>query len=123
MNNFFAYKFFSLLFKWSLVYFLVLIVMEDLKPTVVVSHFSPHWFLLLSLLSGLFLFFFPQADILNRQKSDWRWFDYLLVLFLGLIGMITVKISLFTDGVGSWIASLLVGVFISLFSWLLSKRL
>jgi len=122
MHNYFVYKIFSLLFKWSLVYFLVLIIMEDLKPTIVVSHFSPHWFLLISLITGLLLFLFPQADILNKQRPEWRWFDYLIVLFLGILGMVAVGVSLSGGGVGRWMISLLAGILIILSSLLLAKR-
>ncbi len=123
MRNYFVYKLFSLLFKWSLIYFLVLIVLEDLKPTTVTSHFSPHWFLLLALIMGILLFFFPQADILNKQRSGWRWFDYLLVIAAGIVATAVIGINLDGSNISKWFIALLVGVFIALISFQLARRI
>ena len=123
MHNYFVYKLFSLLFKWSLVYFLVLILLEDLKPTIVTSHFSPHWFLLLALIMGLLLFFFPQADMLNKQRPEWRWFDYLLVIAVGIVATVVVGVSLDGSNIGKWFISLVAGMFVALISFQLARRI
>jgi len=43
------------IWKWSLIYFLVLLFLEDLKHSLVSAHFLPHWFLLPLGISGVIL--------------------------------------------------------------------
>ncbi len=54
----YIYKLSNVILKWSLVYMIVLFFLEDLKPFLVSTVFSPHWILLILVISlvGVLIF-------------------------------------------------------------------
>lgn len=86
----------KLIFKWSLFYFLTLIILEDLRPKIVTAHFSPHWFLLLALLSGFSLLILSGNDNNDQEveRVEIGWFDYLLVIIVGIVTALAVALML-----------------------------
>lgn len=93
----FCYAISQLVFQWSLVYLLVLFFLEDLKPFLISSNFSPHWIIIVILLAAAGLVYFshslqlaiksPQHQV--TRLDNWLsrilsvgvalfWFSYLL---------------------------------------------
>jgi len=46
-------KIVNILLVWSLIYFFVLLALEDIKKSVVTSHFAPHWFILMVIILAI----------------------------------------------------------------------
>lgn len=83
----FLYDISQLFFQWSLIYLLVLFFLEDLKPFLVSSQFSPHWLILPMLLSAVGMLRFAkygEGDFRPTRKRFTR-FDAWLLSFLSVI--------------------------------------
>lgn len=77
----FIYDFSLLIFQWSLVYLLVLFFLEDLKPFLVSSRFSPHWIIVVVVLSAGFLMKFAkqgkkEIKLVSPKKNK---FDLMII--------------------------------------------
>ncbi len=113
----------KLVFKWSLVYFLVLIVLEDLRPKIVTAHFSPHWFLLVALISGVVLLVLSDSEGEEQaiNQPEISWFDYLLVVISGVLTAVAVIFAL-SLSYKSLLVGISIGVVSAIFSaWLLRR--
>lgn len=90
------------IFKWSLIYFLVLIFLEDVKKSFITSHFTPHIIVLIILVSGLFLFFISEKNddhlketkILELERRD----NILIIILSILAAAMAIKVI----GLGFW---------------------
>lgn len=47
------HKIVNILLVWSLIYFFVLLALEDTKKSVVTSHFAPHWLILIVIILAI----------------------------------------------------------------------
>ena len=114
----FLYSLSQLLFQWSLIYLLVLFFLEDLKPFLVSSQFSPHWLILVVILSAVGIFRFAKYSEKDEKKIRQQvstidnWFINILSVIISLLWLVFIKGLL-----GFWF-----GLFLAVLFYFLIKK-
>ncbi len=74
-----------ILFYWSVIFFLVLVIFEDLKKSIVSAHFMPHIFIMLIFLFGMMTFVFSENKVKPEKKYVIKKTDKILAIISGVI--------------------------------------
>jgi len=123
----YLYKISNIILKWSLVYMIVLFFLEDLKPFLVSTVFSPHWILLIlvfSLVSVLVFAQYGHGEIENThliKKLNCSQFLYKFDIWLFrliIFGFILLWLSAIWSILGVWGLLILI-----ILAWLAEKML
>ncbi len=65
MNNIYWRRITRIFLYWSIIFFILLLILEDLKPFLVKTHFTPHWLVPIILV----LFFYQVFSHDNYQPA------------------------------------------------------
>jgi len=112
---------FNYSFQIMLFLFLLILLLKEFFPTDVSLMININWFMIAVIVLGISSILFPLKGIRQIKKpSSWR--DYLLILFLGILGALLIFLKLNNLGRISYFISILGGLIIILLSWILLKE-
>jgi hypothetical protein len=100
-------------FPYTLLFYLVLFLLENLLPGFVSNNFSLNWILVAVLVLGFLAAFAPENKEIEPENTVGR-NDYLLVAVLGIVGGAIIYAKLDMDWVLRWVTSLISGALIML---------
>lgn len=103
----------NLIFVGSLVFYLLLILIENIFQGFVSTTFNPHYLLFLIVVSGIVaIFIHPEAEEIEKGKKSNSIFDYSLIFFLAIVGFAAVLYASRELENIKWIIAVMTGMLI-----------
>ncbi|MCK9568244.1 DUF1616 domain-containing protein [Candidatus Pacearchaeota archaeon] len=101
------------LFQALLITYLILLLIEQVWSASVSLYFNLNYLLIVVIISGVLDVFSEHPE---KKESKPRWWDYLFIGTLGILGLIIIKFKTGELGWLSWLISIIAGVLIILLS-------
>lgn len=101
------------LFQALLIAYLILLLIEQIWPKAVSLYFNLNYLLIAVIIAGV-LDVFSEHEEKKEKKA--RWWDYLFISALGILGFIIIKFKTEELGWLSWLISIIAGILIILLS-------
>lgn len=93
------HKIINILLVWSLIYFFVLLALEDTKKSVVTSHFAPHWLILIVIILAIWQIAKGKEWSPTKPKKSRIYVVFYLSILLSSVVLIWVATNKFI-GIG-----------------------
>ena len=75
------------LFPFSLIFYLILLILETILPGFVSNNFDLNWVLGIVVFLGIIFVFLPSTSVeTTADKEGMKITDYLILIFLGIVG-------------------------------------
>ncbi|MFH1597601.1 MAG: hypothetical protein ABIB97_00835 [Patescibacteria group bacterium] len=110
---------FQVLFLGSLVFYLMILVIENLIEGAVSNTLSPNYILAVVFITGILSIFAPQAKPEKKEAAGKS--DYYLISALAVIGAVLIYIKMKEMGNLAWPVAILTGVLILMVGFLLLR--
>jgi hypothetical protein len=103
------------IFQALLISYLILLLVEQIWPSSVSLYFNLNYLLIAVIISGILDVFSEHQE--KKDKKP-KWYDYLFISALGILGFIIIKFKTAELGNLSWLISIIAGILIILLSLL-----
>lgn len=110
-----------IVFVGSLIFYLVLLIIENLFTSFVTGTFNPHYILVLIVGSGFLNFFLKTDDDSHAEQKKPGAIDYIYIFSLAIIGFIVTWYSTRSVGPQSWLLSSVAGIITLVIGFVLSQ--
>lgn len=104
------------IFQALLISYLVLLLIEQIWPSSVSLYFNLNYLLIAVILSGILDVFSEHQERKNKKP---KWWDYVFIFVLGILGFIIIKLKTVELENLSWLISIIAGILIILLSILI----
>ncbi len=108
----------SNVFQFLLFAFLLILLAKEFYPKIINSYVNINWFMIIVIILGAISIIFPPKKE-NKEEGKPKKSDFVLIIFLGVIGAILIYLKLRNLGWISYVISILGGFIIIILSWLL----